>query len=74
MVPSETERAARLLVAYWRANPLAADSAEGIRQWWLGEATVTRSALEEALRQLVAQGRVRTVAAADGRVRYHWVG
>lgn len=70
----ETERAARLLEAYWRANPLAADTAEGIRQWWIGEAVVTQRGLEEALQALAAQGRVRAVRAADGRVRYHWTG
>lgn len=74
MEPSDdTGRALRLLVAYWQANPLAADTAEGIHQWWIGQAAVTRRALEEALRQLVRQGRVLENTAADGRIRYRWV-
>lgn len=74
VLSDETERAARLLEAYWRANPLAVDTAEGIRQWWIGEAVVTQRALDEALQALVAAGRVQAARAADGRVRYHWVG
>lgn len=74
MSPSEeSERATRLLVAYWQANPLAGDTAEGIHQWWIGRTAVTRQALDEALQQLVRQGRVTVAQAADGRIRYRWV-
>jgi len=68
-----TERAARLLVAYWRANTAATDTAEGIRQWWIGESVVTAAVLQQALDLLVSQGRVARRNAADGRERYHWV-
>lgn len=70
----ESERVARLLVDYWRVHPLASDTADGIRQWWLGGAAVSRPALQRALQSLRRQGLVEAVAAADGRLRYHWAG
>ena len=68
----EVERVLARLVAYWRANLQAADGAEGIRQWWLADAPVSRHALDMALQALVDDGRVIAVTAADGRVRYRW--
>jgi hypothetical protein len=60
------------LVAYWQANLQAADDAEGIRQWWLADAPVSRHALDIVLQGLVDDGRVIAVTAVDGRVRYRW--
>jgi hypothetical protein len=53
---------------YLRANPDAADSIEGVRQWWLAQdnATVAPSMVDAALEILISQGVVRVRILADG--------
>lgn len=62
----------RLIVAYLSAHPRAADSADGIRRWWLGPsgAAVRLDEVEQALATLVDQGQVRQVRIADGTLLY----
>jgi len=62
----------RLIVDYLKAHPRAADSAEGIRHWWLGDSGATASAeeIERALAQLVGEGLMRRVSLADGTQLY----
>jgi hypothetical protein len=51
-----------------RANPDAADSAEGVRQWWLTNenAKVALAVVDAALDKLISLGAVRMRILADG--------
>jgi hypothetical protein len=52
---------------YLRAHPDAADSAEGVRQWWLRDnATVALDLVAAALEKLTADGALRIRLLADG--------
>jgi len=53
---------------YLRANPDAADSVEGVRQWWLTHenATVALAVVNAALDSLISQGVVRMRVLVDG--------
>jgi len=57
---------------YLDQNPDAADSAEGIRRWWLppGLSEEAPETVEEALDRLVASGVIRRQPLPDGRVLY----
>jgi hypothetical protein len=57
---------------YLDLNPDAADSAEGIRRWWLPPALAEESpgTVEEALDRLVAAGVISRRPLPDGRVLY----
>lgn len=67
-----TQRAMRAIVDYVRGHPLAADSEEGIAQWWLGEMGVDAStdATREALERLVRRQVLQRHVLADGSVIY----
>ena len=58
--------------AHLATHPLAADSAEGVTNWWLAKHGVVASLqeVEMALAALVRQGRVRRVRLADGNTLY----
>lgn len=59
------------LSRYLRANPLACDTCEGIKRWWLDTTpAVADSRLLIALDWMVKQGLMERLVAADGRVRY----
>ena len=58
------------LARYLRANPLACDSFEGIRRWWLAAHSVTPEELVRVLTWMKDQGLVEELVAADGRLRY----
>jgi len=57
---------------YLERSPDAADSADGIRRWWLppGLAQEPPEAIEDALERLVAAGVIRRQPLPDGRVLY----
>lgn len=57
---------------YLAAHPDAADSAEGIRRWWLpaGRLDVRTDQLQSALALLVARGRIVERRMPDGRRIY----
>jgi hypothetical protein len=60
----------RRLACYLRANPLAADTKEGITQWWLGLTPASVDLVERALAALQEAGLVESAKAVDGHVRY----
>jgi|GEM_PF-1378350 len=60
----------RRLACYLRANPLAADTKEGITQWWLGLTPASLELVERALASLQTAGIVESARALDGHVRY----
>jgi hypothetical protein len=75
MVGSKQDSAqviAHTIQRYLDVNPEAADSAEGIRRWWLPPALAEESpgAVEEALDRLVAAGVIQPRPLPDGRVLY----
>lgn len=66
---------AKAIETYLKAHPNAADSVEGIANWWLQRqryrTAVTQ--VEQALRQLEERGVVRRSTNASGRVVYRAV-
>lgn len=62
----------RAILDHLGAHPRAADSAEGVAQWWLGALGSSAMLLdvEDALARLVASRRLRRVHLADGTVLY----
>ena len=75
MVGSQEDSAqviAHTIQQYLDANPDAADSAEGIRRWWLPPALAEESpeTVEEALDRLVTAGVIQRRPLPDGRVLY----
>ena len=66
---SETTRD---LLLYLFENPNAADSLEGIVQWWLlkSKSEISKAKVKEALEQLIARGFIVKQIGSDSRVRY----
>lgn len=64
---------AEAILAYLRENPRAADTLEGICQWWLGRdrPPPPRVDVGIALELLVARGRVVQQVKSDGVIIYH---
>jgi len=61
----------RRLVAYLRDHPRAADGAEGIAVWWLGDYSLAHSEqLSAALSWMQQHRLIEQIRAVDGRVRY----
>jgi hypothetical protein len=61
----------RLLRHYWRRNPLACDTLDGIAQWWLPEGHGATSAeVLGALERMEDEGLVEEVVGGDGRTHY----
>ena len=63
---------ARAIERYLAKHPNAADSAEGIRRWWLMRLRYEESAqqVQQALEQLLRQGVVTKRVLTDGQVLY----
>ena len=61
-----------VILHYLQKNPSAADSLEGVMNWWLSPAygKVDAARIEQALEQLIAEGLVRKTALVDGTVLY----
>ena len=58
---------ANRILEYLKQHPHAADSLEGIRDWWVhGESLVATTTIERALDVLVNQGLMQRNQAADG--------
>lgn len=73
MEPCDTvtlNAAMRAVAWYLRANPLASDTAEGIHRWWLGDAHLSPSAVQQALDELARRGVLALQPAADGHRRF----
>ena len=62
----------RAILDHVEAHPHAADSAQGVAQWWLGAlgAAATPAEVVQALESLAARGRLRGVRLADGTTLY----
>jgi len=60
------------IVEYLHAHPLAADSADGVRRWWIGaqRAGPRLDEVESALDLLVERRVLRRLPLADGTVLY----
>jgi len=60
------------VLAYLQAHPDAADSIDGIIDWWLPiqRFETARSAIEVALKQLVSQGLIDEIQCGAGKVLY----
>jgi hypothetical protein len=64
-------RIMRALADYLKANPLASDTADGIRRWWLGtEWAPSLDEVARALETMKTMGLIKVTYAADGRQRY----
>ena len=63
---------ARAIERYLAKHPNAADSLEGIRQWWLMRQRYEESAqqVQQALDQLLRAGAINKRVLSDGRVLY----
>lgn len=72
MHDAHIDRLTAEITDYLAAHPEAADTAEGVAQWWVGRQRYDRlmAAVEAALTRLVAQGVVSCREAADGTVYY----
>ena len=60
-------QAEQVILDYLARHPLAADSEQGIAQWWLGSAgvLVTPDELQQALAALLQQGRIERLPLPD---------
>lgn len=61
------------ILRYLQSNPNAADSLDGIMNWWLpklGYERVDSEIVLQALEQLTAEGVVRKVSLMDGTILY----
>ncbi|HWH41031.1 MAG TPA: hypothetical protein VNU21_14410 [Usitatibacter sp.] len=64
-------RIMRALADYLKVNPLASDTADGIRRWWLGtEWAPSLDEVARALETMKTMGLIKVTYAADGRQRY----
>ena len=61
-----------VIVDYLQINPNAADSLEGIMNCWLPQAYKQADAaiIEQALEQLIVEGRIRKITLVGGTVLY----
>ncbi len=73
----ERDRLQDAVLQYWRNNPNAADSLQGIINWWLPKQgyyeKVGMESAYQALEQLVAAGVVEKVLLVDGTVLYRLI-
>jgi hypothetical protein len=72
-MPLEPQVAAltRLLCRYWRANPLACDTPDGIMRWWLpANHAAGVGEIQSALARLEARRLVERIVGRDGRVHF----
>lgn len=69
---ARTQRAMQAIVAYLARCPMAADTEQGIAQWWLPGmgVDVPQVDVRAALDRLVCLGTLATTVLPDGRVIY----
>ncbi len=65
-----TKCAMNCLLMYWKNNPKASDTLEGICSWWIRNPEIQAESVHEALQRLCKEGVVQRLHAADGRIRY----
>ncbi len=66
--------AMRSTAEYLHNNPLASDTSENIRRWWLNDAALTPTTIQRALDELTRRGVVSVQTAADEHRRYRFSG
>ncbi|MCU0834352.1 MAG: MarR family transcriptional regulator [Chromatiaceae bacterium] len=68
----EIARLAAEVLRYLRRHPGAADTVEGIAEWWIAKQRLedTPGRVQAAVDRLVAQGLVESTGGAAGRLRY----
>lgn len=68
----QVESVANEISRYLDAHPYAADSIEGIAEWWLARQRLeeTVSMVQQAIEHLVEQGQVEKVVGHSGKVIY----
>jgi len=61
-----------VIVDYLQNNPNAADSLEGILNYWVPQAyrKIDRATIEQVLEQLMDEGKVQKVGLADGSILF----
>ena len=65
------EAVAAAIMDYLCAHPLAADSADGVRHWWLGaQVGLSVAEVESALNLLVERKQLRSLRLMDGTQLY----
>ena len=65
------EAVAAAIMDYLCAHPLAADSADGVRHWWLGaQVGLSVAEVESALNLLVERRQLRNLRLMDGTQLY----
>lgn len=67
--PETIDAIAQQITEYLMRNPLAADTVEGIANWWLGQ-RASEEHVQEALNLLVARQQVVCHRSADGHLLY----
>ena len=58
------------IAEYFRRNPMACDTQQGIAVWWLGKPDAACKLVQRALKVLEELGIVEVLHALDGRARY----
>ena len=68
----ETWEVAQKILRYLRGHPDAADTANGILEWWLLKQSISeeQSVVEQALKMLVEKNLILSTTAIDGRKHY----
>ncbi|WP_460036182.1 hypothetical protein [Methylothermus subterraneus] len=56
--------------AYLERHPQAADTLEGIRDWWLSSRSGSPEEIQRALERLIRRGRVEKYRLANGRILF----
>ena len=69
---TEESETARELLEYLAENPDAADTLEGIVEWWLLDRSIDRgiAKVKEVLEQMAARGLIVERKGSDARTRY----
>ena len=68
--PAKTEAVAAAIERYLASHPQAADSVDGIANWWLADQGFDRATIDAALDRMVAEGKLRVRLGADGQRRF----
>lgn len=70
---SDIKRLQNVILQYLRSNPDAADTLEGIMNWWLPKQRYEQVNVEnvyQALEQLITEGEIKKVSLLDGTTLY----
>lgn len=72
MHPSREEALIEAILGYLSSHPQAADSVDGVTNWWLANhgPSPARAEVEQALTTMVARGLIRRVELPDDTVLY----